>query len=543
MAGTTVCNIVLLALCLTFCIVDVTNALPTRTADDDELMTLKRLLELDWLLTRRDNEVHAPNNERRTTARRNDPNKFLERFGYLKELPPGVSHDPANRQQAIKKFQKMYHIKATGQLDEATLTAMAAPRCGLPDNETDNVKRFMTPGYKWPKKSLTYRFRNFLSSSVMDQQTQRQALERALKTWSDVSKLTFREVTEGADINFSFDAAEHSDGPQNAFDGPGGVLAHAFYPESGETHFDLQEDWRNSETDGVDLMTVAAHELGHALGLGHSTVPGALMAPYYQGYDPSFILPEDDKRAIQSLYEAKGPQPAEPSTTRTTTTTTTARPTTATRVTQPTQPSGSQPPDRCTVNFRAATQIYDNSIHVFSGSYLWRLTEAGLDTDYPRTIQSVYSYAPDAVDAATFSLTTSYTYLFRGSKVWRYYGFRLLGGRTFDPNGYASSPMAGITDKLGNIYLIKGPMCWQFNETTMTVNAVPKTCFQLFPNAPLNMDASIRLVSEPNIVYFFRGPFYYKYDESIQRIVDGYPKLKAAPWMGESCGGQPYSPK
>ena len=56
------------------------------------------------------------------------------------------------------------------------------------------------------------------------------------------------------------------------------------------------------ETDGIDVMTVTAHELGHALGLGHSAVSGALMAPYYQGYDPNFSLSDDDRQAIQSLY-------------------------------------------------------------------------------------------------------------------------------------------------------------------------------------------------------------------------------------------------
>jgi len=80
------------------------------------------------------------------------------------------------------------------------------------------------------------------------------------------------------------------------------VLAHAFYPQSGETHFDIEEQWVDEQTDGIDLMTVTAHELGHALGLGHSAVRGALMAPYYQGYDPDFSLPDDDRQAIQSLY-------------------------------------------------------------------------------------------------------------------------------------------------------------------------------------------------------------------------------------------------
>ena len=82
----------------------------------------------------------------------------------------------------------------------------------------------------------------------------------------------------------------------------GGVLAHAFYPQNGETHFDDEERWVDRETDGIDLTTVTAHELGHALGLGHSEVSGALMAPYYQGYDPNFSLSDDDQRAIQSLY-------------------------------------------------------------------------------------------------------------------------------------------------------------------------------------------------------------------------------------------------
>lgn len=54
---------------------------------------------------------------------------------------------------------------------------------------------------------------------------------------------------------------------------------------------------------GYNLFLVAAHELGHSLGLGHSNVFGALMYPTYIARDTrDYRLHQDDINGIQALY-------------------------------------------------------------------------------------------------------------------------------------------------------------------------------------------------------------------------------------------------
>jgi hypothetical protein len=150
---------------------------------------------------------------------------------------------------------------------------------------------------------------------------------QALATWAQYVQVNYAPASLASKrtISISFATGNHGDG--YPFDGPGGVVAHTFYPAppnaepiAGDMHFDASESWGIGS--GTDLFSVALHEAGHALGLPHTDVPGAVMYPYYHvttGLTPL------DVTAIRGLYASRGA--AQPTPTPTSTPTPTPAPT------------------------------------------------------------------------------------------------------------------------------------------------------------------------------------------------------------------------
>ncbi|XP_026436763.1 metalloendoproteinase 4-MMP-like [Papaver somniferum] len=135
----------------------------------------------------------------------------------------------------------------------------------------------------------------------------RAALKRAFSTWSSAINVNFTETQdyENANITIGFYYGDHGDG--YPFDNTT-VLAHATGPGRGaEFHFNaaftFAVDFNSEKSDtAYDLESVAVHEIGHILGLDHSSVPEAIMWPHGFPRTIKVKLSLDDVYGAQLIY-------------------------------------------------------------------------------------------------------------------------------------------------------------------------------------------------------------------------------------------------
>ncbi|PVD32787.1 hypothetical protein C0Q70_08233 [Pomacea canaliculata] len=345
---------------------------------------------------------------------------------------------------AVRMFQSFYGLPQTGRLDEATVDLMKRDRCGVADipEDDDNTRVARSTdsespqsinygGARWQHNTLTWKLG--IATKRLDESDQRKVMHDAFHLWKEQVPLEFQEVTreDPADIVVLFGTGHHGD--KSPFDGRGKVLAHAYAPGrnelAGDIHFDDDEPWTTNTKEGSDLLSVASHELGHSLGLGHSRDPSALMYAFY-GMQTELTLGDDDIQAIQTLYgvvsgTGTGSRPA------------TKRPPTTVRpmwvksfITRQPLPPASEPPTTagCGIDFDFIIKDHQDVFIGITGNEAHRFTSSGALPGNPVSLDTLFPgalFRPNAV----FSVPErKATYFIAGNRVWRYTDHALDSG-------------------------------------------------------------------------------------------------------------------
>lgn len=395
-------------------------------------------------------------------------------------------------QSKIREMQKFFKLKVTGNLDENTLDLMKQPRCGVPDiGEYNHFPRHL----KWQNNNITFRIVNYtpdLSKADVDR-----AIRRAFNVWADVTPLTFKKLYHGnADIMISFGSKEHGD--YNPFDGPNGLLAHAYPPGQGiggDTHFDEDETW-TTDSSAYNLFIVAAHELGHALGMSHSTDPGALMYPVYS-YATGFPLNEDDIEGIQALY---GPNPKKKN----------IKP-------RPDAPNKCDP----MLSFDAATELRGETI-IFKDRFYWRIHPQMVDPEQT-LIKSTWPTIPNKVDAAYEIPAKDNVMIFSGIKMWALNGYDLVEGypkyihKLGLPKTIRKIDAAVHISHTGKTLFFTDKKYWSYDEESGSMDeGYPHSIETDFPGIGDKVDAA---VNHYGYLYFFHEYLQYEYSYSSRKVV------------------------
>ncbi|KAJ0050333.1 hypothetical protein NL108_017503, partial [Boleophthalmus pectinirostris] len=474
---------------------------------------------------------------------------WLLKYGYLP--PPDTSTGQLQAwtavTSAVRSMQRFAGLNDTGVLDEETLALMKTPRCSLPDQEQTSggppnheqnlrrKRRRRRAASTWSRRNINWRLQSYPPSSTLPRDTVRSLVYYALRVWAQPTPLDFHEVGSPGDTDLQVDFHHGYHGDDYPFDGVGGAVGHAFFPSdplrAGGVHLDAQEEWtfRRTAAEGTDLFTVLLHELGHALGLSHSSSRHSLMRPYYQGPagDPlHYSLGPRDLESITQLY-GKREQ---------------LKTTDAPRLDSDLQLRHRPHPhphphlhhraavDRCNTTFDAVAKIRGETFF-FKGLSMWRVSTSGLVSSRGAAVRRLWRSLPlDLRLRAVLERPSDHAIIFiSGSQVWL---FRDLWLQEDYPAPLSSLRMGSRVEeeesggeRLGLMWDVEeGPIWGDTGAATPGPEADVWTRLLKEGVSGITTDAA-------GAVYMFSGDSYWKFPFPGSAPEDGYPRSIAVDWL------------
>jgi len=475
---------------------------------------------------------------------------YLMKYGYMesKEGTAALQTEEGLRRKikkAVMDFQAFAGLNQTGVVDGKTREMMETPRCGVRDIIGHGAyarrrKRYVLQGSRWRVTDLTYRVTKYPTTTRLKKSQIDRTMKQAFGMWEAATDLTFSLKSSGSvHIEIRFERYEHGDG--DAFDGPGGTLAHAYFPQyGGDVHVDDTEFWTIDSFKGTNILQTMVHEIGHSLGLSHSDVRAAIMAPFYKGWDPNMKLDKDDIKGIQALYGEKqekqtSPRPQEPASTSS------PSPGFDFPDNEETTPSNGDEASLCSdTHLDTIFRTESGDSYVFQGEQYWRLTKESVAKGFPKRISEDWSGLPNHLDAAFTWQDTGATYIFKGEEYWKFTnmdpepGYPKLISEGF-PGIPSSIDTAFVWGGNNKIYFFKQNQYWKFDpqrKPHVRSDVYPKDIRDEW-GLPGDMEGALQW--DNGKTYFFKGESYWRFNDrrfAVDRGTPAFPRNAGEWWFG-----------